>query len=62
MLVLPMSIETLPRIGLGTFSGDDTDPWDEIVRTVLDVGYRHVDTAQAYGNHCDVGGDRVLGR
>jgi len=57
-----MSIETLPRIGLGTFSGDDTDPWDEIVRTALDVGYRYVDTAQAYGNHCDVGGDRVLGR
>lgn len=55
MLVPTMPIESLPRIGLGTFSAENAEQWNEIVRTALDVGFRHVDTAQSYGNHQSVG-------
>lgn len=49
-----MSLIPLPRVGLGTVS-DDPDEWTENVRTALDLGYRHVDTAQMYGNERQVG-------
>ena len=49
-----MPIADMPRLGLGTFSNDDDD-WADIVQRALDVGYRHIDTAQAYGNHEAVG-------
>jgi diketogulonate reductase-like aldo/keto reductase len=44
----------IPAIGLGTWQlrGDDCA---EAVRTALDVGYRHVDTAAMYGNEEAVG-------
>lgn len=45
---------TVPRLGIGTWELTDGDAYDS-VRTALDVGYRHVDTAQAYGNEADVG-------
>ena len=45
---------TVPRIGIGTWELTDGDAYDS-VRTALDVGYRHIDTAQAYGNEEDVG-------
>nr|WP_200862340.1 aldo/keto reductase [Candidatus Halobonum tyrrellensis] len=45
----------MPRLGLGTYSADDRDQWTENVRTALDVGYRHVDTAQVYENEEYVG-------
>jgi 2,5-diketo-D-gluconate reductase B len=54
-----MPIDDLPRIGLGTFSEDDRDQWRENVRTALDVGYRHVDTAQGYDNEQYVGAGLV---
>jgi 2,5-diketo-D-gluconate reductase B len=44
----------IPRIGLGTWQlrgGDAT----EAVRDALEIGYRHVDTARAYGNEAQVG-------
>lgn len=45
-----MPPEELPEIGLGTYSEGDREQWGERVETALEVGYRHVDTAQEYGN------------
>jgi diketogulonate reductase-like aldo/keto reductase len=45
----------VPRIGLGTYQNDDHEQCVKSVRTALDVGYRHVDTAQDYGNEAAVG-------
>ena len=45
----------IPSLGLGTYSADDREQWTENVRTALDVGFRHVDTAQAYDNEEYVG-------
>lgn len=44
----------IPRIGLGTFRFDDSQAADA-VRTALEIGYRHIDTAQMYGNERGVG-------
>ena len=41
--------------GLGTYENDDPDQCAESVRVALDAGYRHVDTAQMYGNEAAVG-------
>lgn len=45
---------TLPALGFGVFQ---TPPEQTVtaVRTALEVGYRHVDTAAAYGNEREVG-------
>jgi diketogulonate reductase-like aldo/keto reductase len=45
----------MPALGLGTWQNDDQDQCTESVATALDVGYRHVDTAQIYGNEEGVG-------
>jgi 2,5-diketo-D-gluconate reductase B len=45
---------TIPSIGLGTFRLKDQVVIDS-VRTGLELGYRHIDTAQIYGNEADVG-------
>ncbi len=45
----------MPMLGLGTWQNDDHDQCAESVRTALERGYRHVDTAQAYGNEAAVG-------
>jgi len=50
-----MSLVDLPRLGLGTYSEGDREQWTERVQTALDVGYRHVDTAQGYGNEAYLG-------
>lgn len=45
---------TVPKLGLGTWQ--NTGPTcTEMVRTALDLGYRHVDTAQVYDNEQQVG-------
>ena len=44
----------IPRLGLGTWQLTDRGAYDA-VRTALDLGYRHVDTAQAYDNEWAVG-------
>jgi 2,5-diketo-D-gluconate reductase B len=49
-----MSDFELPAIGLGT-SGMTGDECVESVRSALDMGYRHVDTAQMYDNEPAVG-------
>jgi len=46
---------TLPRPGLGTSGNDDPEQCATTVETALDVGYRHVDTAQMYDNEAAVG-------
>ncbi|SDN13907.1 2,5-diketo-D-gluconate reductase B [Halogranum gelatinilyticum] len=50
-----MSREDLPRLGLGTYSDDNREQWRDNVRTALDVGFRHVDTAHVYENEQYVG-------
>ena len=45
----------MPALGLGTWENDDPAQCTESVRTALDAGYRHVDTAQIYGNEAAVG-------
>lgn len=44
----------IPVIGLGTWRIDDAAV-SRVVRDALAIGYRHVDTAQAYGNERGVG-------
>jgi 2,5-diketo-D-gluconate reductase A len=44
----------MPLLGLGTWQSDGNDAYDA-VRHALDVGYRHIDTATAYGNEREVG-------
>ncbi|MBT9382316.1 aldo/keto reductase [Pseudooceanicola sp. CBS1P-1] len=44
----------IPKLGLGTWMIED-DMVAEAVRAALDLGYRHIDTAQAYGNERGVG-------
>ena len=45
----------MPVFGLGTWENDDPAQCTESVRTALEAGYRHVDTAQIYGNEAAVG-------
>jgi 2,5-diketo-D-gluconate reductase B len=45
----------MPMLGLGTWQNTDHEQCVESVRTALEAGYRHVDTAQAYGNEAAVG-------
>jgi diketogulonate reductase-like aldo/keto reductase len=45
----------MPMLGLGTWQNDDHDQCVETVSTALELGYRHIDTAQAYGNEEAVG-------
>jgi 2,5-diketo-D-gluconate reductase A len=44
----------MPLLGLGTWQSRGRDAYDA-VRRALDVGYRHIDTATAYGNEEQVG-------
>lgn len=44
----------IPRLALGVWEIDD-DKVADAVKSAVDIGYRHVDTAQAYGNERGVG-------
>ena len=44
----------IPRLGLGTWFIDN-DKAAEAVKQAVAVGYRHIDTAQAYGNEAGIG-------
>lgn len=46
---------SLPPIGLGTAHNDDPEECAATVADALEMGYRHVDTAQSYGNEAAVG-------
>ena len=49
----------IPLLGLGVWQVPDGRETENSVRWALELGYRHVDTAQAYGNEASVG--RALG-
>ena len=51
----------IPQLGLGTWFIDD-DKVADAVKAAVKLGYRHIDTAQAYGNERGVGeGVRTCG-
>lgn len=49
-----MTTSTIPAIGLGTFRLQGQVVIDA-VRNGIEAGYRHIDTAQIYGNEAEVG-------
>lgn len=48
----------IPQLGVGTYKISDEEA-ERVVSVALELGYRHVDTAQMYGNEAGVG--RALG-
>lgn len=51
----------IPKIALGTWLIDNSGT-EEAVKNAITLGYRHIDTAQAYGNEQGVGaGIRISG-
>jgi 2,5-diketo-D-gluconate reductase A len=44
----------IPQLGFGVFQIDANET-AAAVRTALDIGYRHIDTAEMYGNEKEVG-------
>jgi 2,5-diketo-D-gluconate reductase B len=48
-------MEEMPRLGLGTYKNTDREQCIESVKTAIEMGYRHVDTAQMYDNEEYVG-------
>ena len=54
----PDAVETadgMPMLGLGTWENEEPDQCAESVATALEMGYRHIDTAQIYRNEAAVG-------
>jgi len=47
-------MSTIPAFGLGTFRLKEQQVIDSVTNG-LELGYRHIDTAQIYGNEADVG-------
>ena len=45
---------TIPQLGFGVFQ-IEPDETAEAVREAIEVGYRHIDTAEMYGNEREVG-------
>src|SRR5437868_6945560 len=51
----------IPKLGLGTWFINDKDD-AQAVKEAVRIGYRHIDTAQAYGNESGVGeGIKICG-
>lgn len=50
-----MKDNQIPEIGLGTWQNTEPEECVESVKNALNMGYRHIDTAQAYENESDVG-------
>jgi 2,5-diketo-D-gluconate reductase A len=46
---------SIPLLGLGVWQVDNSQECIDAVRWALELGYRHIDTAQAYGNEESVG-------
>jgi 2,5-diketo-D-gluconate reductase A len=46
--------QTIPQLGFGVYQIDPAETADA-VRQALEVGYRHIDTAEMYGNEAGVG-------
>jgi len=45
----------IPLVGLGVWQAENDRECVNAVRWALELGYRHIDTAQAYGNEASVG-------
>jgi L-glyceraldehyde reductase len=45
---------SIPAVGLGTWQSKPNEVKDAVA-AALKVGYRHIDTAAAYGNEIEVG-------
>ncbi len=45
----------MPVLGLGTWQNDDYDECADTIQTALEIGYRHIDTAQMYRNEDAIG-------
>ena len=46
---------SIPLLGLGVWQVENSSECVDAVRWALELGYRHIDTAQAYGNETSVG-------
>ena len=49
------NLEEIPTIGFGTWENTDPEQCAYSVKTAIDLGYRHIDTAQFYDNERAVG-------
>ncbi|KAJ2515023.1 hypothetical protein H4217_005423, partial [Coemansia sp. RSA 1939] len=45
----------MPEIGLGTWKGDESGALVQTIKAAVDLGYRHIDCAPAYGNQREIG-------
>src|SRR5918993_3761330 len=54
-LPLPGGSGRMPRLGLGTWPMRGAE-CQRAIESALALGYRHIDTAEMYGNEADVGG------
>ena len=45
----------IPQIGFGVFQVEEGPQTVDAVRTAIEDGYRHIDTASVYGNEASVG-------
>ncbi len=48
------ALMNMPELGVGTFRLEDKECYDSVTMA-LDIGFRHIDTAQIYGNEEAVG-------
>jgi diketogulonate reductase-like aldo/keto reductase len=46
--------ETIPALGFGTWKLEEANAYKATLKA-LEIGYRHIDTADKYGNHKEVG-------
>lgn len=51
--VQPLTLDAIPLLGFGTWNLKEN--CTEAVSWAIEVGYRHIDTAAAYGNEAEVG-------
>ncbi len=51
----PPTAHGMPMLGLGTYQMDEYDECVEAVRQAIQMGYRHIDTAEGYDNETAVG-------
>jgi len=54
MLHIDLHGRKMPALGLGTWQMSGSG-CERAVRTALDIGYRHIDTAEMYGNEAEIG-------
>lgn len=54
MRIITANGAEIPALGFGTFELHKSEVF-EAVTAALDIGYRHIDTAQIYGNESEVG-------